>query len=464
MKIFYTIILFLASLTLGFAQQCPNTDSRITLNSQAAVDTYVANNAGTCNFAQNSLVISGSDIVDISGLSFITAVNEELLIINTGLTTLDGLQNITAVGTSFSSLEFNIENNPNLVSVNLPSLSDAENISISNCNLLQSINFPSISVPAESIRITGNNALQTITIGTASTLQISNFTIRNNASLTNITGFKLADFPTLNPSFGVFMDNNPLLASLSFLSDLVDYKKPILIRDCIGITNLDDFQNLQTCGYLGIENTGITSLNNLGQRIEAFSSVLITGNQNLTDISYLGDILRIDGDLTITNNSNLDECCVLSRFYENGAINGSIILSGNDTNCDSNRDILDGCGEDGVIANDNCQDTSNPDQTDTDNDGVGDACDNCPSVANNDQLDSDNDGIGDVCAGQAGANTGFVGISTNTPMSKLHIEDGDVFLSNINRGIIMKTASGKCFRFQPNEQGNLVGKEIACPQ
>jgi hypothetical protein len=59
---------------------------------------------------------------------------------------------------------------------------------------------------------------------------------------------------------------------------------------------------------------------------------------------------------------------------------------------------------------DNCPNTKNADQTDTDQDGKGDACDtdddndgvldtndNCPLVANPDQADSDHDGIGDAC-------------------------------------------------------------------
>lgn len=62
---------------------------------------------------------------------------------------------------------------------------------------------------------------------------------------------------------------------------------------------------------------------------------------------------------------------------------------------------------------DNCPDTPNGDQTDTDEDGEGDACelpivdsdldgvpdadDNCPAESNPDQLDRDEDGTGDAC-------------------------------------------------------------------
>jgi uncharacterized delta-60 repeat protein len=66
---------------------------------------------------------------------------------------------------------------------------------------------------------------------------------------------------------------------------------------------------------------------------------------------------------------------------------------------------------DGVLnPADNCPNDANPDQTDSDGDGHGDACDadddgdsvddgadNCPLVANSDQTDTDGDGQGDAC-------------------------------------------------------------------
>jgi hypothetical protein len=46
---------------------------------------------------------------------------------------------------------------------------------------------------------------------------------------------------------------------------------------------------------------------------------------------------------------------------------------------------------------DDCPGVDDPDQTDTDDDGIGDACDVCPAIPDSVQLDRDGDGIGDLC-------------------------------------------------------------------
>lgn len=89
---------------------------------------------------------------------------------------------------------------------------------------------------------------------------------------------------------------------------------------------------------------------------------------------------------------------------------------------------------------------------DSDNDGKGDTCDNCPNVPNPDQLDSNNDGIGDACS--------------ETPMLQplnVEVQEGDIYVSDFQRGVILTSPNGNCYRITVDANGNLFTTVVTCP-
>jgi len=108
---------------------------------------------------------------------------------------------------------------------------------------------------------------------------------------------------------------------------------------------------------------------------------------------------------------------------------GAVVVTG-DGDGDGRRDDVD-----------NCRSVTNPSQTDTDHDGIGDDCDpdvdgdgaddasdDCPGLYNPGQTDSDHDGIGDACDsdidGDGVANSADNCVSTSNPTQNDVDHDG----------------------------------------
>ena len=56
-----------------------------------------------------------------------------------------------------------------------------------------------------------------------------------------------------------------------------------------------------------------------------------------------------------------------------------------------------------------------------------------------------------------------VGIGTTSPKEQLHIKNGDIFMEDINGGVIMKSPNGNCWRMTVSDTGEAVFTAVTCP-
>ena len=446
----YTLLLLHILLVYSLNGQCLTTY----ISSQADMDTF------NCTTVNGNLVISafGEEINDISNLNILTSVTGELIFDNMYLDSID-LPNLLEVGSlKIESGVIRFVSFQNLLVHNELSFSNHYLDTIRGFNTTIQLNKLELNRSGKVIE--GFNNLQSV----------GNFELYYAAPNPNAFP-KLETVGTLridqcdslfSTEFlpegvivkDVFFQHNPHLTDLSNLTTTNRMDRLYIVNTPIG--TLNEFSELEVLtGLLYLENLSIINLDDLANIRILGDRMVLKNNIYLEDIQGLDGVVFIGDKLEIIDNPLLENCCLVDFFINSDIARGAIAIENNGGTCVGIDDLLSYCMEDDgdQIPNsqDNCPEEYNNDQTDSDGDGVGDACDNCPETSNVDQLDSDGDGIGDLCEGVL-------------PIKHtIDLENFDIFLKNHQRGIILQSADGSCYRLTIQNNGKIKTDLITCP-
>ncbi|MDF1695661.1 MAG: thrombospondin type 3 repeat-containing protein [Saprospiraceae bacterium] len=478
-----------------------------TIKNLSLVNTQLTSLIPLTDIAINeSIYLSGNSLLgDLQGLENVNSLTELTIEDNSLLTSIDELSALQELD------EFLVINNPLLTNCcvistifNLASSGNVPLLLINNngipCGSLEDIQNVCIDSDGDSILDYADNCpntmnpLQIDTDGDGLGDACDNCSTPINIQLT--TQSEVDDAESLYGDGciinNLYIEGEEEIVDLRPLSFITSVSGTLGIIDNENLQSLDGLENItEVGGFLEIfSNEALTNINGLSN-VTKIGGLSIGETNLLQNIEAFSSIDSIKGDLSIFGNFSLSFCCAIQPFL-NGEkyLQGSSTISGNLTGCSSESEINTACGDSdnddvvNVLDNcpgifninqddfdkdgigdvcDNCQTTFNPNQVNQDGDLFGDACDLCPTITGN-NLDSDNNGVGDACESLAGQESGFIGIGTTVPAAKVQVEDGDIFLNNVYRGVILRSPDGNCFRMKVQNDGSIVSNPIDCPE
>ncbi len=301
--------------------QCPPGD--VNLSSQAQVNQFLVDYPN-CTQITGQLVITGNT-TDLSPLNRLTHITRSLVISGTELTDINGLTGLVSVGTFIQIGGENAPANPQLQN-------------ISGLNNVTSVGGAIIIIKNPSLTgITGFNALAQV--GGA-------FDVRQNANLTNIEGF--VNLTTIG---GYSYINDTKAVSIAGLSNLQSIGSFLILDNNANLISTSFLNNLTTVGGgLAIRNNAqLQNLNGLSRLTSVGGKVLrILNNTVLSDISALQNVNPAtisEQGLMIENNPALSVCNLpnFCTYLANPAATHPRTISGNLANCADEAAVVAAC-------------------------------------------------------------------------------------------------------------------------
>jgi hypothetical protein len=289
-------------------------DIRLQISSNSLTNLYGLHNIERVTSLH---ITQNSSLQDLRGLEGLEVTSSDLVLFNnSGLTSLNGLNNLLAIGVTNGSLF--IENCQN----------------IQNLHGLEKVKFISAD-----IKIRSNNNLSDLSALQNLKTTYGRLEIINNPVLPNLNGFQ-----NLKVISDVIIDNNFLLTDISALSNidsLLYNSTYINIINNPKLKTISCFNNVTKLYGISIKNNAeLTSLNAFG-KITELRSIFLENNPKLTSLSGL-ESLRIAQTISINQNILLSNFCPLKPLFLNMFSNPIYTATGNALNPTS-LDIINNC-------------------------------------------------------------------------------------------------------------------------
>ena len=357
MKKLLSIAIFLTVSYTVVSQSC--LPEGIIFETQTQVDSFQENYPG-CTEIEGFIVISGSNITNLSNLNIITYVGSNFVIeFNDSLTSLTGLEGISSIGGDLDIIQNPLLSNliglSSLASINgnihissndlLTSLSGLDNIEsgtieellIYDNSLLSECDIQSIceylANPSGSISIidnaTGCNSLIEIANAcnvTISCLPYGNYYFLNQDDIDNFQSY----YPDCTALQGDVLISGNDITNLDGLSVITSVSGSLTIRECNSLPNLTGLENANSVGNYLIISTNEILYNLLG--FENLSSVgfslWIEGNSTITSLAGLENLEYVGDGIDIAGNTALESLTALSNIT---SIGYELQIAGNPT-------------------------------------------------------------------------------------------------------------------------------------